>query len=183
MNLETERLIIRNFRESDTEDFFEYRSDPQVCRFHGVSAFTREKAEAIIDSVKDGRFDKPGETMRLAIELKSEKKVIGDFVSKPENSDAGTIEIGTTFSVKYGKKGYALEASVKIITHLFEEKNIRRMIAVMDIENAAAINLVEKLNFRREAEFKESFWDEIKNCWRDEFLYAMLAKDWDKNLK
>lgn len=183
MNLETERLIIRPFRESDTEDFFEYRSDPQVCRFHGVSPFTREKAEAIINSVKDGGFGESGETMRLAIELKSEKKVIGDFISKPENSDVRTVEIGTTFSAKYGKKGYALEATVKIITHLFEEKNIRRIIAVMDIENAAAISLVEKLKFRREAEFKESFWDEIKNNWRDEYFYAMLAKDWKRNLK
>lgn len=40
--------------------------------------------------------------------------------------------------------------------------------------------LMGNLNFRREAEFKKSFWDKKMNEWRDEYLYAMLKSDWTK---
>ena len=50
----------------------------------------------------------------------------------------------------------------------------------MDVKNAKMIGLIESLKFRREAELKESFWDEGENQWRNEFLYAMLEKDWRK---
>ena len=61
MNLETERLIIRNFRESDLEDFFEYRSDPKVCELQGFEPFTRENAKLFIEIKKTPNSAKAGE--------------------------------------------------------------------------------------------------------------------------
>ncbi|MGI9056402.1 MAG: GNAT family N-acetyltransferase, partial [Pyrinomonadaceae bacterium] len=92
--------------------------------------------------------------------------------------DVRVVEFGISFSTKYQGKGFAKEALIKVFSHLFAEKNIHRIVGIMDVENANMIGLIEKLNFRREAEFKESFWDEIKNSWRDEYLYAMLKEDW-----
>lgn len=182
MNLETERLIIRLIRASDLDDFQEYRSDPKVCEFQAFTPFTKETAEKFIAAAKDGEFGKPGEWIQLVVELKSENKVIGDVGLKPEGYDARVVEFGTTFSAKYQKKGFAREAVTKIISHLFENENIHRITAITDIKNSSAVKLVENLNFRREAEFRESFWNEAKNSWRDEYLYAMLEKDWRKTL-
>ena len=47
MNLETERLILRNFRENDLEDFVEYRAAPQVCIWQGISPITRKMPNCI----------------------------------------------------------------------------------------------------------------------------------------
>ncbi|CAN5732997.1 GNAT family protein [soil metagenome] len=178
MNLETERLIIRQIRESDLEDFFEYRSDPQVCEFQSYEPITRENAKGWIKVLKDGEFGKAGEWSQFGVELKEEKKLIGDIGLKPENQDVRVVEFGISFSTKYQGKGFAKEALIKVFSHLFAEKNIHRIVGIMDVENANMIGLMEKLNFRREAEFKESFWDEMKNSWRDEYLYAMLKEDW-----
>ena len=181
MNLETERLIIRTQQTSDVDDFFEYRSDPKVCEFQGYEPITREQAAQFIEESKDAEFGKAGEWIRLFVELKSEKKVIGDIGLKNDSSDVRVVEFGISFSTKYQGKGLAKEALIKVFSHLFNEKNIHRIVGIMDVENPNMIGLIESLNFRREAEFKESFWDEGKIEWRDEFLYAMLAKDWKKN--
>jgi len=178
MNLETERLIIRNLRESDLEDFFEYRSDPKVCELQGFEPITRENAKLFIEEQKDAEVGKAGERTQLAVELKSEKKVIGDIYLKLESGNARVVECGVSFSTEYQGKGLAKEALTKVFSYLFEEKNVHRIIGITDVENASCIAMIESLNFRREAEFKQSFWDEGKKEWRDEFLYAMLKKDW-----
>lgn len=180
MNLETERLIIRNFRDGDLADFVAYRSDPKVCEFQGYAPFTEETGRNYIESLKDATFGETGKWNQLAVELKSKKKLIGDIGLKPENDDARTVEFGVSFSTEYQGKGLAKEALAKVFDRLFADKNIHRIIGIIDTENVKMIGLIENLKFRREAEFKQSFWDEGKNSWRDEFLYAMLEKDWKK---
>ena len=183
MNLETERLFIRNFRESDVADFVEYRSNPEVCEFQGYEPFTEEMGRSYIESLKDETFGESGKWNQLAVQLKSEKKLIGDIGIKPEAGQPQTVECGISFSTKYQGKGLAKEALTKVFDYLFAEKNIHRIIGIVDVENTSAVRLLENMHFRREAEFKESFRDEGKNEWRDEFLYAMLKKDWKTGQK
>jgi RimJ/RimL family protein N-acetyltransferase len=178
MNLETERLIIRKLRAAHLADFVEYRSDPQVCEFQGLLPMTPEKGKEYIEKLKDAEFGTAGQWVQLCVELKATGKVIGDIGLKPEAYDARIVEWGVSFSPKYQRRGFARESISGVISHLFAEKNVHRTIAITDVRNASSIRMLEKLNFRREAEFRESFWDEAANAWRDEFLYAMLEKDW-----
>src|SRR5215213_2400533 len=177
MNLETNRLIIRNLRESDLEDFFEYRSDPRVCEFQGYEPITREDAEKFFGELKDAQPGKPGECVRLGIELKSKNKLIGDIALKSESNEPRIVEGGVSLSNQYQGNGYAKEALTAVFDFLFNEAAIHRITGIVDVENPGVIRLLETLKFRREAEFKQSFWDASKNEWRDEFLYAMLASD------
>ena len=115
---------------------------------------------------------------QIAVELKSENKIIGDVCLITKSSNARIVECGISFSSKYHGKGLAKEALLKLFSYLFEEKNVHRIFGITDVENANSIAMVENLNFRREAEFKQSFWDKRNNHWRDEYLYAMLKDDW-----
>lgn len=178
MNLETERLILRKLKMSDLEEFVEYRSDPKVWKFQGVKPITLEKAKLYIEEQKDAEFGKAGERIQIAVELKSIKKIIGDVCLIPQSSDARVVECGISFSSEYHGQGLAKEVAIKLLNYLFKEKNIHRIIGITDVENANTIGLLENLHFRREAEFKQSLWDKRENCWRDEYLYAMLKDDW-----
>ncbi len=180
MNLETERIIIRNFRTSDLDAFVEYRAAPEVCEFQGVEPIKRENAALYIEEQKDAEFGAAGERFQVAVELKTENKIIGDILLIPQSGNARIVEYGISFSSSYHGKGLAKEALVKIFSHLFEEKNVHRIFGITDVENAGCIAMVESLNFRREAEFKQSFWDEGKNAWRDEYLYALLKENWER---
>lgn len=69
--LETERLILRNFKESDLDDCFEYASMKEVGPMAGWDPYTdKEKAHErlIYESNKPNQF---------ALVLKSNNKVIG----------------------------------------------------------------------------------------------------------
>jgi RimJ/RimL family protein N-acetyltransferase len=178
MNLETERLILRNLRESDLDDFHIYRSNPEICKFQGFDVFTIEDSRAFIESQKNAKFGVPGEWMQVGFEYKVNKRLIGDLALKPEAVEPRTIEIGVTLNLEYRKKEFAVEAFTRIFEYLFSETETHRVFGLLDVENAGSLRLLENLNFRREGEFKKSYWDKKMNEWRDEYLYALLKEDW-----
>ncbi len=179
MNLETERLILRKLKMSDLDDFHSFRSNPEICKFQSFSAFTIEKSRKFIEEQSKTEFGTPGEWVQTGIVWKENNKLVGDFALKPERDEPRTVEIGVTLNTEFQGKGFAVEAFTKVFEYLFTETETHRIIGLLDTENHASRKLMENLNFRREAEFKKSYWDEKMNEWRDEYLYAMLKKDWE----
>ncbi len=178
MNLETERLILRNLRESDLEDFHCFRSNSEICKFQGFDAFTIEDSKKFIEEQKDAKFGAAGEWIQIGIEWKENKKLVGDLALKPEAHEPRIVEIGVTLDLEYRGKGFAVEAFCRMFKYLFGETETHRIFGILDVENIGSLRLLENLNFRREAHYKKSYWDKNMNEWRDEFLYAMLKEDW-----
>ena len=57
MILETERLILRPFTESDAADTFEYLHEPKVHCFACMKTETMDDArKAVLDRAKDGKY-------------------------------------------------------------------------------------------------------------------------------
>ena len=178
MNLETERLILRNLRESDLEDFHIYHSNPEVCKFQSYDAFNIGQSREFIEDQKNAKFGTPGEWVQVGIELKEHSKLIGDLALKPTKDEPRTVEIGVTLNPQFQGKGFAIEAFKTVFDHLFNKTETHRIFGILDVENDGSRKLLDNLNFRREAHFVKSYWDKNFNEWRDEFLYAMLREDW-----
>ena len=178
-SLESERLLIRNLRDSDLDDFFLYRSNPQITKFQGFDTYTnKEQAMNFISSMKDKKFGLEGEWLQLGIILKSQiesdNKLIGDCAV---NISDNTAQIGCTISNLHQKKGYAKEVLHMLMKYLFEEHNIRRIVETTDEENISAQKLLESLGFRKEGLFIENCF--IKGKWCNDIQYAMLKSEWD----
>jgi len=84
-------------------------------------------------------------------------------------------EIGCTLSKNYQNQGYATEALGAMIEYLFLTLNKHRIIASVDPRNTASIRLIERLGFRKEAHFKESYY--LRGEWVDDIIYAMLRTE------
>ncbi len=181
MNIETERLILRNMTVRDLDDFHAYRSDVELCKFQDFDVFTVEESRAFIDKVKDIEFGAPGGWVQLGIELKESSRLIGDVALKPESDEPRNVEIGATLNPKYHGKGFAIEAFNRVFEYLFTKTETHRIFGILDTGNQGSLKLMKNLNFRREAHFIKSFWDKGFNEWRDEYLYAMLKEDWENN--
>lgn len=67
------------------------------------------------------------------------------------------------------------EAISAIITLLFTHYKKHRLIAVVDTHNIRAVNLLEKLHFRREAHYLQNIF--FKGEWGDEYCYALLKEE------
>ena len=183
MIIETERLILRPFRESDAADVFEYLREPVVNCFANMKLNSLEEA-------KEEMKKRVGETeYYFAIVLKDADKVIGEIDAYPEHGEPhNTSSPFDTFSPcwmlndVYQGKGYAYEAAHAFFDYLFHDKGARRIYAYTEDYNLPSQHLCEKLGMRREGLFKE-FVSFVNNPdgtphYENTIQYAVLKKEW-----
>ena len=156
MIIETERLILRPFFESDAADVLEYLGEPVVNCFASMKLNSLEEAKAEMKK----RVDET--EYYFAIVLKDGGKVIGEIDAYPERGEPhDTSSPFDTFSPcwmlneAYQGKGYAYEAARAFFDYLFHEKGARRIYAYTEDYNLSSQHLCEKLGMRREGLFKE----------------------------
>ena len=183
MIIETERLILRPFLESDAADVFEYLREPAVNCFASMKLNSLEEA-------KEELKKRVGETeYYFAIVLKDADKVIGEIDAYPEHGEThDTSSPFDTFSPcwmlneVYQGNGYAYEAAHAFFDYLFREKGARRIYAYTEDYNLPCQHLCEKLGMRWEGLFKEfvSFVNNPDGTPRYEntVQYAVLKKEW-----
>lgn len=118
--LETERLVLRPWRECDSGDLFEYACSELVGPNAGWKPHKDEKeSKAIINMfIKDQDV--------YAIELKSENKVIGSIglhkrVPDENLKELEQREVGYVLNPKYWGKGYVPEAVKRVLEYGFKE--------------------------------------------------------------
>src|SRR5579885_1198035 len=137
--LESERLLLRDWKNSDWQAAFEYASDPEVSKYMNWGPNTERETKAFITSAIMSISEKPRLTYELAVVLKEEGKIIGGtgMRLKPEESKA---MIGYVFNRSYWGKGLATEAAQRLVRFGFEELNLHRIFATCDAENLGSAN-------------------------------------------
>ena len=124
MMIETKRLILCPFLETDAADVYEYLKEPAVNCFAGMKLRS-------LDEVKAEMKKRLGETeYYFAITLKDSGKVIGEIDAYPEAGEPHADEHAPrdTFSPcwmlngAYRGKGYAFEAAQAFFDCLFSQK-------------------------------------------------------------
>lgn len=182
--IETKRLILRPFQESDAEDLFEYLKEPLVNCFACMKLNSLEEAQKEVAKRK-------GETEYLfAIVLKETGKVIGEMDAYPETpAPQEETAVLDTFSPcwmlnkNYHGKGYAYEAAYAFFEYLFSQKDARRIYAYTEDYNLSSQHLCEKLGMRREGVFREfvSFVNDADGnpVYENTIQYAILKKEWN----
>jgi ribosomal-protein-alanine N-acetyltransferase len=178
LKIETDRLFIRHLTLADLADFHIYRSNPDVTKYQGFDVMTTEQAETFINDNAVKKFGKAGEWVQYAIENKATGKFIGDCAIKLDQYDSRIAEIGITISHLHQKQGFAKEVLLGILSFLFNEKGIHRVVETVDAENLASINLLKSVGFRQEGHFIENVF--FKGKWGSEFQFAMLKREWDE---
>lgn len=177
MILETPRLILRKFKDSDIQSFIAYHNDPDIIRYQSWDVFSEEEAVDFVRSQKTSQPFTAGSWFQIAIELKENNQHIGDCAVnvKEDNQQA---ELGFTISRNHQGQGYAFEAVSNLLDYLFTNLNFHRVIGIADSENAASIALLKKLGMRQEGYFIQSYYSEGK--WSDEYFFAILKDEWKK---
>ena len=170
LNIETERLIIRNFKPEDGEDLAEILTDPEVTYFEPYETFSHD--QALAEAVKFSESN-----CFYAVALKDTGKVIGKLYFHDDDY-FGRFELGFTFNLAYQGKGYAKESSKALINYAFEHMGARRIIAEADTTNEQSWRLLEALGMRREGTYRQACykhyteWDDP--LWQDIYFYALL---------
>jgi Acetyltransferases, including N-acetylases of ribosomal proteins len=180
IHLAGQRLLLRNLLPHDLPDFLDYRQDPEVCRYQGFDIFTKKEAIDFIKKQQSVIIGIPGQWSQIAIIKKEDQRLIGDCAVKFQAAEPRIAELGYTINPRFQRQGYATETLQTLLQHIFEERNIHRVLAVIDIRNQSSIKLAEKLGFVKEAHYRQSYFDELDKTWTDEYLYALLQSDFKR---
>ena len=149
MELQTQRLLLRNYKESDFEDYWDYVSMPNVGPRSGWAAYTdKEKAKQRLDL----EISKPHQ---FAIVLKQENKVIGSVELLEHNKTRYTNlhlepdakEIGFILSEKYWGKGIMPEACKVVMRYAFETLGVNQIVIGHLKANTNSGRVQDKLGF------------------------------------
>ena len=177
MLMHTSRLLIRNFKDADLASFIAYRNDIEVAKYQGWKApYTEEMGSRFIAQMKDMNAPKQGSWIQFAVALKVSDELIGDLGCFIKQMDIRQATIGFTIAKGHWRKGFAAEAILRLLDYLFVDIDLHRVVADCDVENAASYRTLEKLGFRREAHFVESF--PVNGVYTSEYHYGMLQCEW-----
>lgn len=175
IEIETERLILRRFKNEDLENFYNYRSNPDVAIFQGWHDYTYKQAIDFIKKQKVAEINIPGTWVQVAIESKEKGCLIGDFGVHTLLNPPNQIEIGFTLDPEFQNKGYATEALKKLLDYFFNKLNKEKVRAIAVEQNNSSIKLLEKIGFKKVNIIENSYF---KGTFVNEFEFELSKNDW-----
>lgn len=175
--LTTERLRLRPFTRGDVDAVFAYRSREDVARYLFDPPLSHEECTlAVQQRCTQLALEAEGDRIILAVETKDGGQLIGEVSLIWRSVEARQGELGWIFHPDYHGRGYASEASARLLRLAFHEADLHRVYARCDAGNDGSWRLMERLGMRREAHFREHAL--FKGGWDSEFYYALLRREW-----
>ncbi len=167
LEIRTERLLLRAFREADYDDLFEVLVQLKDDEFEGYPGISYENGREHLKY-------RLGSEKFFAVEIMESGKVIGNIYAG--NRDYDAREVGFIINRSYQGRGYASEALAAVIRNAFQ-RGAHRIYAECDPRNTPSWKLLEKVGMKREAHFKQNIWfhkdDNGKPIWKDTYVYAI----------
>ena len=176
--LETERLILRDWREEDWPEFFRVTNTPAVMRWLG----------GVLDD--DGMAAQRGRVEACqaahghcfwAIARKADGALLGFCGLKradaPGSTVTGAMEVGWRLREDAWGQGYAKEAAIAALDAAFDRFGAQEVVALTVEGNTGSWGLMERLGMRRRAELD---YDDMRYGppWRRSIVYSIDRESW-----
>jgi ribosomal-protein-alanine N-acetyltransferase len=176
VQLETERLLLREFERNDWSVVLAYQRDPRYLRYYEWTERTPEDAQAFVQMFLDQQAGEPRTKFQLAVTLRESGELIGNCGVRLPSPDAHEGDIGYELAPIHWGCGYATEAAHAIVEFGFNQLNLHRISAECVADNAGSINVLRKLGMRQEGRLREH--QSFKGRWWDTLLFAVLRHEW-----
>jgi RimJ/RimL family protein N-acetyltransferase len=172
--LETARLLLREFRASDEDALYEYSHHEQHWRHMPIEPPTPENVHAQIWSILESRDDYPRNTYHLAAVDKTSHEFVGEaslHVYRPLR--LGTIGWGIHHD--RAGQGLATEIGHAILRFAFGKLELHRIQAMCNPDNHASRRVMAKLGMREEGIIRDNLL--VRGAWWSSVGAAILATD------
>ena len=146
---ETERLILRQWREDDFPLFCEMNADPEVMSFFPAT-LSKQQSARLFNKLQAMISDKGWGWW--AVELKSNGDFIGTAGLMPVSFESWftpATEIGWRLRKVYWRYGYATEAASAILGFARQQLQLSRVVSFTACQNIPSIGVMEKLGMHR----------------------------------
>lgn len=170
--LRTERLLLRTFTRDDLPLYHSLNGDPEVFRWLGGSALTREWSDEIA-----AWANQCWESERLgllAVERGSDHQFLGMCGLHHQESAPDEVEIAWRLASQHWGQGYATEAARAWAAYGFETLRLPAIISMTDHDNVRSRAVMERIGMtfhdeRRIVDDGQEF---------EAVVYAMTSQQW-----
>lgn len=152
IELETERLVLRQLESGDFESYAQICADPEVMRYLGLGP-SMGKPMSRIEAWRSlammlGHWQLRGYGMWAVVEKSSGQFVGRVGLHNPEGWPGP--EVGWTLGREYWGRGFASEAGQAAMQYAFDALDLRHILSVIHPENRNSIRVAERLGMQFE---------------------------------
>ncbi len=151
--LESERVILRRFEDSDLENVFKGLSHPEIIKHYGISFETLEATKMQMKWFEDLEKNEKGLWWAVC------DQVDGTFLGGGGLNDLSKkhrkAEIGFWLLKEHWGKGYMTETMPLIVNYAFNSMGLHRIEGFVETENTNCKNALAKLNFNHEGTMQD----------------------------
>lgn len=178
MILKSERLILRDFRESDISNLHEMLIRPETSEFNPTT-YSKNEADTrslIHDwnlQVQQGNDRKK---FTFLIETNDTSTFVGIISIDIIKLNYKNAEVWFKLIPEVWGNGYGTEALRRIIKFGFEDLKLHRIEAGCAVDNIGSYRVMEKAGMIREAHRRKLL--PLRNGWSDNYEYAILEEEY-----
>ncbi|WP_425449698.1 GNAT family N-acetyltransferase [Dethiothermospora halolimnae] len=173
--LETNRFILREVKESDFREIYDIYSDEEAVKYQQIKPMeTIDQGKKAVSFFKRGYKDK--KFIRWCIVSRNDNKVVGLITLHHFDSWNFSGEIGYMLNKKYWKQNIMSEVGEKVIQYAFEVIGLHRIAASIHPNNIGSIKLTTKLGFKVEGMKKEAAYNIRTEKFEDRLIYGIIKK-------
>ncbi len=164
ITLETQRLILRQFKENDANDMYNnWASNRHITKYLTWPTHSSiDVTKMIIDSwiLRYNDID----NYQWCIEYKGNNQAIGSLAIVDIEENINAVEVGYCIGEDYWNKGIMTEAFKRVIKFLFEEVGCNRIYAKHDTNNPNSGKVMVKAGLKYEGTLIEAGKNNMGIC-------------------
>ena len=173
--LQTARLRLRPFADTDADALFALHSNAYVLRYWDSPPWTEPaRAERFIARCR--QMAEEGTGARLALERASDGVFLGWCSLSRWNPDHRSASLGYVLGEAAWGHGYATEGARALLQWGFDTLELNRVQAETDTRNLASARVLEKLGFVLEGTLREDCV--VNGDVSDSWVFGLLRREW-----
>ena len=167
-------VTLREFRSDDAADSLTIVGDDQVTQWLSFDSRDLDAARAMIDGAVRRAQDEPRTEYYLAATAPDDELV---GFARLALTGVKAAKLGYAIRADRWGKGYATDATRRMLAFGFEELRLHRISAAIGPDNAGSIAVVRKLGMLYEGRIRDHVF--TNGAWRDSLLFSVLEREWN----
>jgi [ribosomal protein S5]-alanine N-acetyltransferase len=158
VQLESDRVVLRDFCAEDVAAYQRYHADPQYLRYYAPKVADPEHARKLVQVFIDSAQAQPRRDFTLAIVERGVSQLVGCCSLRTAGQDDGYAEFGLELSPSSWGRGLAVEAAGALLEFGFDVLKLNEIRGQSVTENRRVEHLVAKLGFKKLRELRGAAW-------------------------
>lgn len=178
--LETDRLILRDYRAEDRDAYFKLMSDTKTMYYlQDIQLFSKEEADKNFANILSDMKSENRKFYFFHVEIKSSHEQVGSVgYTVVDCTPIGKIVGAGYFTYpQFWNNGYVTEAFKRVLEFAFLENDVYRVTTGCLSENVGSERVMIKCGLIKEAEHIEWEWHDGKM--KNRLEYRLLKSEWE----